>query len=185
MDIGSENYCRFLNGDNDGLREIIRIYKDGLTVYLNGFVHNISVAEELCEDTFVKLCIKKPKDGKKGSFKTWLYTIGRNTAVDYLRKNRKHITVPVDECAELAEPLVEPYINIIQSDRKQAVYKALREIKTEYGQVLYLRYFENFKNREIAVIMKKSVHNIETLVYRAEKSLKKQLERNGFVYEEL
>ena len=58
-------------------------------------------------------------------------------------------------------------------------------MKPEYHQVLWLIYFENFSNKEVAMVMKKSVHNVETLVYRARKSLKSQLEMEGFVYEEL
>ena len=48
-----------------------------------------------------------------------------------------------------------------------------------------LVYFEEFSHKEAAIVMKKSVHNIETLVYRARKSLKSQLEMEGFIYEEL
>ena len=44
MDNGASSYRRFLDGDNKGLSEIVRDYKDGLMLYLNGFVNNISVA---------------------------------------------------------------------------------------------------------------------------------------------
>ena len=55
-------------------------------LYLNTFVGDLHVAEELCEETFVKIVIKKPHYNGKASFKTWLYTIGGNVARDYLRK---------------------------------------------------------------------------------------------------
>lgn len=89
MDNGASSYRRFLEGDEDGFIEIVRDYKDGLMLYINSFTNNIHIAEELTEETFVKLALKKPRDSKKSSFKTWLYTIGRNTAIDYLRKNSK------------------------------------------------------------------------------------------------
>ena len=60
MDNGASSYRRFLDGDNNGFVEIVRIYNDGLVLYLNSFVNNISVADELAEETFVKLGIKKP-----------------------------------------------------------------------------------------------------------------------------
>lgn len=69
--------------------EIIKEYKDGLIFYLNSIVGNIHTAEELAEDTFVLLGTKKPRDKGTGSFKTWLYTIGRNIAIDSLRRRRK------------------------------------------------------------------------------------------------
>ena len=47
MDNGASSYRRFLDGDDKGLEEIVRDYKDGLILYLNSYVSNISVAEEL------------------------------------------------------------------------------------------------------------------------------------------
>ena len=93
MDNGACSYRRFLEGDEEGFVEIVRDYKDGLIFYLNSFVSNIHIAEDLTQETFIKLGLKRPKDLKKGSFKTWLYTIGRNTAVDYLRKNKKIVEI--------------------------------------------------------------------------------------------
>ena len=69
--------------------------------------------------------------------------------------------------------------------QKSIVHRALRKLKPEYRQILWLIYFEDFSNKEAAAVMKKSVHNVETLVYRARKSLKSQLEMEGFVYEKL
>ena len=61
----------------------------------------------------------------------------------------------------------------------------MKKLKTEYHEVIWLVYFEGMSIKETAAIMKKSVHNIETLVYRARKSLRSELEKEGFVYEEL
>lgn len=186
MDNGASSYRRFRNeGDESGLVEIIRDYKDGLIFYLNSFVGNIRTAEELAEDTFVLLGTKKPKDKGKGSFKTWLYTIGRNVAIDYLRRNSKRAEISIGECAELISEEERLELSYIREERKITVHRSVRKLKSEYRQILWLIYFEGFSNREAAAVMKKSVHNIETLVHRARKSLKSQLEREGFVYEEL
>ena len=47
MDNGASSYRRVLDGDDKGLEEIVRDYKDGLILYLNSYVSNISIAEEL------------------------------------------------------------------------------------------------------------------------------------------
>ncbi len=76
MDNGAKSYRRFREeGDENGLVEIIRDYKDGLIFYLNSFVGNIHLAEELAEDTSVMLGTKKPYDKGTGTFRTWLYTV--------------------------------------------------------------------------------------------------------------
>ena len=53
MDNGASSYRRFLEGDDNGIVEIIKDYKDGLNLFLNQYVNNIYVAEELAEDTFL------------------------------------------------------------------------------------------------------------------------------------
>jgi RNA polymerase sigma factor (sigma-70 family) len=184
MDNGASSYRRFLDGDDNGFVEIIRDYKDGLILYINGFVENVYVAEELTEDTFVKIVTKKPKYLGKSSFKTWLYAIGRNVAIDYLRKHSQ-IVLSLDDCHKIMQEEESLEQSYLKEERKIIVHQALRQLKPEYRQILWLIYFENFSNKEAAAVMKKSVHNIETLVYRARLSLKSELDKEGFVYEEL
>jgi RNA polymerase sigma-70 factor (ECF subfamily) len=185
MDNGASSYRRFRdNGDQSGIVEIIRDYKDGLILYLTSIVGNIQTAEELAEDTFVLIGTKKPKDKGKGSFKTWLYTIGRNVAIDYLRKHSKHIEVSIDDNTDLiSEEAVETVY--IKKEQKITVHKAMRKLSPEYQQVIWLIYFEGLSNKEAAKIMKKSVRSVESLLYRARKSLRSQLEKEGFNYEKI
>ncbi len=186
MDNGASSYRRFRDeGDENALAEIIREYRDGLIFYLNGFVNNIHVAEELAEDTFVLLGTKKPKDKGLSSFKTWLYTIGRNRAINYLRHRSRYQEISIDDCPELVSEEEALEILFIKEEQKIEVHRSLKKLKPEYHQVLWLIYFENFTCKEASVVMKKSVHNIETLAYRARKALKIQLEKEGFEYEEL
>ncbi len=186
MDNGASNYRRFLDGDDTGLVEIIKEYKDGLMIYLNGYAGNIHVAEEMTEDVFVRLGVRRPKyDGKKASFKTWIYTIGRNVAIDYLRRNRKRIAVSTEELAEVANEEHSLEVFYIWEEQKIELHRAIRKLRVEYQQVLWLSYFEEFSNREIAQIMKKSVRGVESLLYRARLAVKSELEKEGFEYEEL
>ena len=106
MDHGAENYARFLSGDEDGFVAIVKAYKDGLLLYINSYVHDIYAAEELTEDTFVKLGIKKPKYKGQAAFKTWLYAIARNLAIDYLRKHAKHREQSLEGYREIGVALV-------------------------------------------------------------------------------
>lgn len=186
MDSGTFNYRRYRDGgDEDGLAEIIKEYKDGLIFYLNSIVGNIHTAEDLAEDTFVLLGTKKPRDKGTGSFKTWLYTIGRNIALDSLRHKRAGCEITNGEYTEIAADEESLEISYIREERKIAVHRAMGVLKIEYRQVLYLIYFEELSAKDAAAIMKKSVHCTETLVYRARKALKSELEKENFIYEEL
>lgn len=183
MENGVSSYHRFLAGDDEGLHEIICEYRTGLILYLNSFVQNIHTAEELTEDTFAELAIRCPKYSEKSTFKTWLYAIGRNVTAKYLRECTKLSIVPLESQEHLSdEKNIEN--NYIKSEQKRIVHKALHSLKSEYRQVLYLSFFEEFSNAETAIIMKKTKRQIETLLYNAKLALKSELERSGFEYEE-
>lgn len=185
MDSGAASYERYLSGDDSGLAEIIREHKDGLMLYINSFTKDIHIAEELVEDVFFKLAVKKPKFSKKSSFKTWLYTVGRNLAIDHIRKSSKFSHSPIEEYENSLheeETIEKAYL---LEERKIALHRALKIIKAEYAQALHLVYFEGFSNEQAAKIMKKNRRQTENLLYRAKQALKEALKKEGFTYEEL
>ena len=185
MDNGASSYRRFLNGDDKGLGEIVKEYADGLTLYLNGIVNNISLAEELMEETFFRLITKKPKFHPKYSFKTWLYTIGRNVAIDHLRRNAKMSDASYDDIENYIQDEYALENLYIIEQRKITVHKAMKNLNTDYRQVLWLLYFDGLTNAEAATVMKKNARQMKNLVYRAKSALKSELDKEGFVYEEL
>ena len=185
MDNGVSSYRRFLEGEDDGFVEIVQEYKDGLMLYLNSFTENIHIAEDLTEDTFVKLIAKRPRFSGKSAFKTWLYAIGRNLALDYLRKNAKLPMVSAEEVLLLIADEADVAQNYLRTEQKLQVHKAMAQLKVEYRQVLYLVYFEEFQNAQVASVLGKSKKQVENLIYRAKLSLKHELEKEGFVYEDL
>ena len=180
MDNGASSYRRFLAGDNDALVEIIRDYKDGLMYFLNGFVNDLTVAEELMEDTFVRLYTKKPRYSEKSSFKTWLYGIGRNIAREHLQRERKRKTTSLEDHAELSDDTYDPESSFFREQKYKDLHRAMQKLKPEYHQVLWLYFFDNMRDTEIAVIMRKSPNNVNVLLHRAKKALKTQLEKEGY-----
>lgn len=185
MDHGARSYRRFLDGDDNGIIEIIRDYKDGLILFLNRYVDNIHVAEDLTEDTFFKLVSRKPRYTEKSSFKTWLYTIGRNVALSHLRRHSRISQISDEELALIQsdeESLEQSYL---REERKILVHRSLSKLNPDYSQVLYLKFFEEQSNEDIGRILHKSRRQVENLVYQAKKSLKSQLEQEGYTYEDL
>lgn len=180
MDDGAYYYSRFLNGDDEALVNIIRIYKDGLVRYINGFTSSIEISEELTEDVFLKIALRKSCFTNKSSFKTWLYSIARNVARDWKRKNSKNITVPLEQISyssAVGNNLEEEYLKKESSD---CVRRSLYKLNPMYAQVLYLVYYEKFTNKQVAIIMHKNNRQIENLLYRAKRALKDQLIKEGF-----
>lgn len=185
MYMGEEYYRQYLKGDDGGFVELVREYKDGLVFYLKSIVHSDGLAEELMEETFFKLATRRPRYTGKASFKTWLYTIARNVALDELRKQKHIADTSLEELPKSiqSEDCVET--SFLKKEREIQLYGALLALNPAYRQVLHLTYFQGFTNAETAVIMKKTKRQVENLLTRARKSLREQLEKEGFSYEEL
>ena len=184
MNNGAEYYSRFLSGDKKAIEGIIRCYRDGLIFYLFSIVGDMQKAEELATDTFIILYTQKPKFKGEGAFKTWLYSIGRHLALDHRRRIKRVFEVPLEEASDISdEESIEK--NYIADEERIKLRRTINKLKPEYSQVLYLIYFEGFDNDETAKIMDKSKRQVVDLLYRAKAALKKQLEKEGYTYDEL
>lgn len=178
MDKGSESYRKFLNGDPCGMSEIVRAYKDGLIYYINSFLRDIHAAEDVTEDVFLKLMIKKPRDRGDAAFKTWLYAVARNEALNHLRRRKR------EEPCEEVDAGAEEW-DYLSGERRQILDRAMSELTRDQRQVIALVYFEGFSVKESAKIMHRSAHATEALISRARFALRQQLLKEGFDYEEL
>lgn len=181
---GENNYRRFLDGDDQGFVEIVKEYNDSLVLFINGYVHNIHVAQEIAQDVFFNLLIKKPHYSPKNSFKTWLFTIGRNQALNVLRKKEKFLSFYEKYTQELVNDEKNLISSYVEDQDKLMLHKTIQKLTPQYSEILYLAYFEALSVKEIANITKKSVKQVSNLLYRAKKSLKDQLEKEGFQYED-
>lgn len=180
----TDDYCRYIDGDDTAMTSLVKEYWDGLLWYLNSITNDLHLAEEATEEAFVKLAVQKPQFKGQSTFRTWLYAIGRNAAVDALRKRQKAREILMEDCRSVAdeETAERAYF---REEQKLMLHRTMETLRKDYRQVLYLRYFSMFENEEIAAVMHKSKRQIENLLYRAKQALKTALEQEGFVYDEL
>lgn len=176
-------YSRFLDGDKSGMEEIVREYNSPLIFFINGYVKNLAVSEDIAADTFCKVFVKRKKLSDPSGFKTWLYTIARNLALDWLKSAHKQRTVCLNEIDGYSEADFDDAI--LENERAKQLHSAIKEIKSDYREVIHLIYFDELSYKEAAKIMRKSEKQIKNLVYRAKLSLKDILEKEDFVYENL
>ena len=178
MDNGESSYRRFLDGDENAFGEIVTAYKDNLIFFINRYVNNFAVAEELAQDVFVELLIHKRRYNFKTSLKTYIFTIGRNIAVSYVRKCARR-----PECAyEFIESEGDRAVledEFIREEEKRELHEALGRIPADYSTALYLIYFEGMSNEQVGAVMKKNKKQVENIVYRAKKALRKELEKEA------
>lgn len=184
-ELDKERYKRFLEGDINGFEELVLEYKNLLIYFLNRYVQDLNIAEDIAQDAFVDVYVYKERYNGRTSFKTYLFTIGRNKAIDYIRKN-KHMqsTVDIEEQAEISSEEIKLIDYVIQKENKEIIDHALERMKKEYARVIILIDLEEFSYKEAAKVLNKTIAQIKVLIHRARKSLRKVLEEEGFTYEE-
>ena len=156
MESGASSYRRFLNGDENGLADIVNMYGDNLMLFINSFVNNLTLAEDIMEDVFMELVVKKHNFKEEATFKTYLFTIGKNKALNVLKKNKRCTYIEDKEIED--EKRFED--NIIKNEEQKHIHNALKKLPNDYKTVLYLIYFEDMSYSEIEKI-REQVQNIE------------------------
>lgn len=183
MDKGAESYRRFLDGDESGFAEIVEQYGKNLILFIDGYVKNATVAEDLMEDTFCELIFHKNRYRGKSSFKTYLFTIARNKALTYLKKSSRTADLSVEDYEKELSDRDSLEKEVIRDGEKLALYEAMDRISPDYRTVLYLFYFEDMTYEKISRVLRKSNKQIKNLAYRGRKALKSEMEKGGFTYE--
>ena len=177
-------YSRFLAEHNEeDFRILLDRHRESLMLFIYSFVHNMDDAEELMLDAFAEAAAGAKFSGRS-SFKTWLFTIARNIAYNYVKRYRSRMSdQPIEDHITLSDgtDLEKEYL---KTQRNIDLHEAMKKLNPDYFQVLYLMYFEDLDTEEIASIMHRSKRQIGDLVYRSKKSLKSILEKAGFQYED-
>lgn len=176
------HYKRFLEGNEESFEALVLKYKNNLIYFIHRYVRDLNQAEDLAQDVFVEILVHKERYHMQTNFKTYLFTIGRNKAVDYIRKNRHQILVEeIPESIE-EENVLEAYI--LKEEEKQVLWDSIKKLKKEYQAALFIIDFEKMSYEEAAKVLHKNMPQMKILIYRARKSLKKVLEKGGYRYED-
>lgn len=182
MDEGAEAYKRFCSGDDNGLEQVIELYKDSLIFFIMQYVRSADIAEELTEDTFVTLAVKKPNFTENARFRTWLYTIARNKALNFLRSAAFRKSVPLEQ-AEAVQKLDCPEQQLLRQERYRALYSAIESLPKNQREMIYLVYFEDMSIEQAARVIRKTQRQGNNILFRARQKLRSLLQEEGFEYE--
>lgn len=182
MDNGASSYRRFLDGDQSGFDDLIGMYRDPLVYFINGFLNNIEESEDVAEEAFMELIVHPHRYSFRSSFKTYLFSIARNKAIDRVRKEKKMSNVPIEDMD--IEDMERIEKELFKAENSQMLRSAMQKINPEYAALLCLLYFEDMTGEEAGKVLKKSKRQIANLTYREKNSLKRAMEEEGFSYEE-
>lgn len=182
MDSGADAYRKYLAGDDHGLELLIGLYKDSLIFFLMQYVRSADIAEELTEDTFVALVVKRPLFSENAKFRTWLFTIARNKALNFLHSAAFRKDVPISEAEEVFLS-GSPEQRLLEQERYRSLYDAMNRLPANQREMIYLVYFEDMNVTQAASVIRKTQRQGNSILFRARQNLKAILEKEGFEYE--
>lgn len=159
--------------DADVYAQLYDLYIDKIYRFILFKVNQVEEAQDLTSDVFLKVWQYLQNNQKVGNFKALLYQSAKNLVIDYYRQKAKRESTSDENILQnIIDQRGENMIKEleIKSEIKGLDY-FLRQLKSEYQEVLILKYIEDYSNSEIAKILGKNASNVRVLVHRALKLL--------------
>ena len=169
-------YRQYLSGDDAGLEALMKKYGDPLTLYIDGYLHDVHESEELMLDVFAYLFTKKPRI-RDGGLKAYLYKAVRHMALRHKSKRKPLFSLDALTDEPDGRLLAEEVIRT--EERNRILHFCMDEMNLDYREMLYLTYFEGMSYAQAAEVTGKTVKQITNMVYRGKESLRRLLEREG------
>lgn len=162
-------------GDDGAFRIVVDMYMQDIFRYAYSIVGISAVAEDVTQETFVKLWTKAANWTPKGTVKNWLLRVTHNLAIDEIRRRRGHIDLDV-LTPVLEDSNKSPFETIADAQRSKAVHTALFLLSERQRAAIMLVHYMDYSNKDAAHIMDISVDACESLLARARQKLRTLLE---------
>ena len=161
---------RFQEGDINAYNELVKRYRDRLLNFVFRYFNNIEQAEDVVQDTLIKLYTHASYYKNVAKFSTWIFTIAKNNALTELRKNKRKKTdslwtedgkvIDINSKEESLESKVQNEIAIDQLN------KFLDEIPENFRMAVVLRDFQELSYEEISKILEIPIGTIKSRINR-------------------
>jgi RNA polymerase sigma-70 factor (ECF subfamily) len=162
-----------LNGNPNAFTALVDRYKNMVYTLALKMVNNKEEAEEIAQDTFIKVYNSLGKFKGESKFSTWVYKITYNTCLDSLKKSkREKKTSYIEDFSEHQVKEIEGILDAIdEKEKNQVIQDCLEELPNDEAFLLILYYFEDQSVDEISKVMNNSVSNIKVKLFRTRKKL--------------
>ncbi len=160
---------------------IVNQYQRDLVNFHYRFVGNRYEAEDLAQETFIKAYKKLDTLKEPGKLKSWLYSIARNTVIDFFRKNKNK---PFALDSEIMENI--PETTAVDYQERVANLEVSKELEScidrlvkEDRAIIKLLYYEGFSYKEIADLLHVNQNTLKSRLHRARKVLLESIRANS------
>ncbi len=174
---------RFQAGEEEAFEEIVHRYANRLMNFAYRFVLDREEAEDIVQDTFLKVYQNRHAYREIAKFSTWIYTITGNLAKTILRKRRSrkltYFSRMAPEEKEIDFPSTEhpPHDNLERQVEAQLIQKAVVNLPEHFRTVIILRDIQELSYEEISNIIAAPLGTVKSRINRARLRLQEELEQ--------
>lgn len=173
--------ARAAKGEQKAFTVLLDKYRNAVYHIILRIVKVPEDAEDLTIETFAKAFDRLHQYCPEYAFSTWLFKIASNTSIDFLRRKSIDKVSLDQQDASIADNVKfstgnDPEIDLIKTQRKDTLQKAVNEMDEIFSRVIHLRYFKEYNYEEISAELGIPVGTIKVQLYRAKKLLLKKLE---------
>ena len=176
---------KFQDGDVGAYNQLVFRFKDRLLNFIYRFVNDLDLAEDLVQDTLLKLYTHKDSYKEIAKFSTWLYTIAANLARTELRKKKRRKTFSVTELSRedrefiIASSDVDPSQDFSSQNFEKSVQRALAELPDDFKTIIILRDIQELSYDEISKIVEVPLGTVKSRINRGRVKLQQLLKKKG------
>ena len=169
--------------DPELLDHLIELYQHRLLRYLLFLTGKREVAEDLFQETWMRVLVRGTQYNGKARFDTWLFTIARNLVIDLSRKRTMASLDELNDIGEDSRPFEiamdgpSPLEQLQVNENRAEVAEVLLKLEPNYREVLVLRFHEELSLEEIAGVTKAPLSTVKSRLYRGLAALKPEIER--------
>jgi RNA polymerase sigma-70 factor (ECF subfamily) len=181
-----QDMARLAAGHDAALNDLMARHSHRLFCYLVRILGNESEADDLAQETFVRVYFHRARFRPAAKFSTWLFSIATNLARDRLRWRARHPAVSITAEEPDSERGLEhalpadsptPAETLESAERSAAVRRAVAELPEELRLPLLLAEYEGQSHAEIAAVLDCSTKAVEMRIYRARQQLRARLDK--------
>ncbi len=166
-----------MRSDEGALAELITRYHRHVYQTAYAIVRSRPDAEEVTQDTFIRMYQKVSSLQDEHAFHAWLTTTTTRLAIDHARRNKKHHNQPLDETKDM---LVANHADL---SSRAMLEEALDQLSPQHRAILLLRERDGYEYLEIATILKIPIGTVKSRLSNAKKALRLHVERDGVSHE--
>ncbi len=178
-----ELVTRSIKGDEGAFNELVNRYKRGVYTVIVRMVRDNETANDLSQETFIKLYRSLSSYDPEYRFSSWLFKVANNLTIDHLRKNRQKVyslDAPVEAeddqvGVQIASSGENPLDRVESLELGEQIKEAIMELPVDYRRVIVLRHVEDMSYEEIVEVTDLPLGTVKTLLFRGRRLLRKKL----------